>query len=83
MSLYDDLVAILKEEIGPSAPILLDRYCKKHLGIRPAEITTDHLVPLADVCCTGIRGSLGDIVAERVRRGITDLDHAPRGSDRR
>jgi len=81
MSLYDDVVTVLKEEIGPSAPIFLDRCCRKHLRIRPAELTAAHLLPLADCCCTGVRGSLGDAVAERLRHEIAGLDHGGQGSD--
>jgi hypothetical protein len=82
MSLYDDVVAVLREEIGPSAPILLDRCCRKHLRIQPAELAVAHLVPLADCCCTGIRGSLGEAIAERLRVEIIGLDRGRQGGDR-
>jgi hypothetical protein len=82
MSLYDDIVAVLKEEIGPSAPILLDRCCRKHLRIQPAELSEVHLLPLADCCCAGIRGSLGDAIAGRLHDEILGLYHGKRGSDR-
>jgi len=82
MSLYDDVVTVLKEEIGPSAPILLDRCCRKHLRIRPTELSAAHLIPLADCCFTNVRGSLGDAVAERLRRGIAEIDRGTPGNDR-
>jgi hypothetical protein len=73
MSLTNDVVAVLQEDLGPSATIFLERCCKKSLGKRSADLTKEDLPPLADCCFAGVRISLGEEIAEKIRRNLLAL----------
>jgi hypothetical protein len=73
MSLTNDVIAVLQEDLGPSAMIFLERCCKKSLGKKSADLTKEDLSPLADCSFAGVRGSLGEEVAEKVRRNLLAL----------
>jgi len=73
MSLTNDIIVILQEDLGPSASIFLDRCCKKTLKKRSADLGRDDIAPLADCCYNGIKESLGQQTAEKVRRNLLAL----------
>jgi hypothetical protein len=73
MSLTNDIITVLQEDLGPSAAIFLERCCKKSLGKRSADITREDIRPLAECSYNGIMQSLGQQVAEKVKLNLLAL----------
>jgi len=73
MPLNEHLTAILREDLGPSAGIVLSKCTKKCLGKSPAELTPADLPALAEACHGAVRPTLGESVAARIRQGILSL----------
>lgn len=67
MSLRDDILAILQQDLGPAAPIFLEKCCKKQLGRTSQEIMPDDISVLAECFYRGVAESIGVANAERVR----------------
>ncbi|QSZ66531.1 hypothetical protein RJ40_02950 [Methanofollis aquaemaris] len=73
MSLDDDVLAALKEEIGPSAARLLSRCAKKALNKSPSGLTRADLPALADACHAAVVPVLGTEAAGRIRGRVLKL----------
>ncbi|WP_298670330.1 hypothetical protein [uncultured Methanofollis sp.] len=73
MRLCDAVTMVLKEELGYSAGVFLQRCTKKSLGKSPDLLTLDDLPALADACAGAIGQTLGKEVAGRVRERILSL----------
>ncbi|MBN1161641.1 MAG: hypothetical protein JXA17_06830 [Dehalococcoidales bacterium] len=50
MSLYDDVVTIAKEYIGPAGQKFIDRQLESHLNLSPAELNKASLFELSKWC---------------------------------
>ena len=55
MSLYDDVVTIAKEYIGPAGQKFIDRQLESHLKIAPADLNQNNLFELSKWCFTSGR----------------------------
>ena len=55
MALYDDVVEIAKEYIGPAGQQFIDRQLSTHLNLTPAELNTSNLFELSKWCFTSGR----------------------------
>lgn len=73
MQLSDAVTTVLKEELGYSAVLFLQRCMKENLGKSPAMLTREDLPALADACALAVGRTLGDGVAVRVRERILSL----------
>jgi hypothetical protein len=74
MRLCDAVTMVLKEELGYSAGVFLQRCTKKNLGKSPDLLTRDDIPALADACARAIGQTLGEGVAGRVRERILSLE---------
>jgi hypothetical protein len=50
MALYDDVVTIAKEYIGPAGQKFIDRQMESHLNLTPAELNKTNLFELSKWC---------------------------------
>jgi hypothetical protein len=50
MSLYDDVVTIAKEYIGPAGQKFIDRQLESHLNLKPADLNKTNLFELSKWC---------------------------------
>jgi hypothetical protein len=73
MALKERLTAILGEDLGPSAGIVLSKCTKKSLGKNPADLTPADMPALAEACHRAVRPTLGESVAARIRQNILAL----------
>lgn len=73
MTLNERLTAALREDLGPSAGIVLAKCTKKSLGKSPAALTPADLPVLAEACRQAVGPTLGESVAARVRQNILSL----------
>ena len=74
MHLREQIIAILKDEVGPAAPILLDRCCSKNLGKNAADLTVQDIPSLSESCYETVVVSLGKPSAERLKASIQGLE---------
>jgi hypothetical protein len=73
MSLDKDVEAVLAKDLGPSAPAFLKRQCEAHLKKPAASLTRTDLDELADWCFIGVKLTLGETTADRVKKGVLNL----------
>jgi len=73
MTLEQDLVAALAKDLGPSAPQFLKRQCEAHLKKSPSSLTKADLDELAKWCFIGVKISLGEQTANKVKDNIIRL----------
>lgn len=73
MALNERLTAALREDLGPSAGIVLLKCTKKSLGKSPADLTPADLPALAEACHRAVGPALGENVAARIRQDILAL----------
>jgi len=72
MSLDADITMILAKTIGPSAPIFLRQVCMK-IKKRPSELTKEDLDPLIDQIYQGVKKTLGDDIAQKIKNNLEIL----------
>ncbi len=73
MTLEQDALAVLAEDLGPAAKTFLVRQCRNHLGKEPSMLQKSDMENLAKWCQTGIQATLGAQVAEKVKKGLLSL----------
>lgn len=73
MSLKNDCLAVLAEELGPAAKTFLDRQCRNHLRKDPSLLERADLEELIKWCVAGVQLALGAQVAENVKKGLLSL----------
>jgi hypothetical protein len=73
MTLEGDIVDVLAKDLGPSAPQFLKRQSEHHLKKPPANITKDDLEELAKWCFIGVKLTLGEQTATKVKDNILRL----------
>ena len=73
MTIKDDFLAVLAEELGPAAGPFLDRQSIRHLNKNASELQKEDVGELARWCVAGIQTALGAQVAEKVRKSLLTL----------
>jgi hypothetical protein len=74
MHLREQIIAILRDEVGPAAPLLLDRCCKKNLGKNAADLNSQDIQTLSESFYETIITSLGKPAAEKLKASIQGLE---------
>jgi hypothetical protein len=77
MTVEQDALAVLAEELGPAAKVFLLRQCRSHLNKEPSMLQKSDLDNLAKWCQIGIQLTLGAQVAETVKKGLLALKNKP------
>lgn len=73
MSLYNDIEAVLAKDLGPSAQLFLKRQVERHLKKDSQMIVQNDLDELAKWCYIGVKLTLGEATAERVKGNVLSL----------
>ena len=73
MTVEQECLAVLSEELGPAAKAFLIRQCRSHLNKEPAQLQKSDIDDLTKWCCTGVQFALGAQVAENVKKGLLAL----------
>ncbi len=73
MTIEDDFLAVLAEDLGPAAKAFLERQSRRHLGKAPAALEKTDVDELTKWCVTEIQAALGAQVAENVKKGLLAL----------
>ncbi len=73
MTIEQDCLAILAQDLGPAAKAFLLRQCRGHLNKEPAMLLPADLDNLAKWCHIGVQSALGAQVAENVKKGLLAL----------
>jgi hypothetical protein len=74
MHLREQIIAILKDEVGPAAPLLLDRCCRNNLGKNAADLTSQDIRLLSESFYKTTIMSLGEPAAEKLKASIQGLE---------
>jgi len=77
MTVEQDCLAVLAEELGPAAKAFLLRQCRSHLNKEPLMLQKSDIDNLAKWCEIGIQSALGAQVAESVKKGFLALKQKP------
>jgi hypothetical protein len=73
MTVEQDCLAVLAEELGPAAKAFIIRQCRNHLNKEPSQLQLSDIEELANWCYTGVQFTLGAQVAENVKKGLLAL----------
>jgi len=73
MTVKDEFLAVLAEELGPAAGPFLDRQSMRHLNKNASDLQKSDVDELSKWCVTGIQTALGAQVAEKVRKSLLAL----------
>ena len=73
MPLSDQVLKILTEEMGPSAPMFLERQCKFHLNKDVGALSNADIDELAKWVYTSSKLTLGDDVANKLKTKVLGL----------
>ena len=77
MTVEQDCLAVLAEELGPAAKAFLLRQCRNHLNKEPSMLQESDIDNLAKWCVIGIQSALGAQIAENVKKGFLALKQKP------
>ncbi len=73
MSVEQQCLNVLTQQMGPAAKGFLDRQCKSHLNKEPAALQKSDIDELAKWCQIGTKLVLGDQIADKVKAGLLAL----------
>lgn len=73
MALYDDVVNIAKQYLGPAAQKFVDRQISGHLSVDKSQLTAAHMEELAKWCYTSGKLLMDDAKAQEFSRKIKAL----------
>lgn len=73
MTLEQDCLAVLAEDLGPAAKPFLHRICRQQLQIEPQALQKSDIDRLARSCYLGVKIALGIPIAEKVQKGLMEL----------
>lgn len=73
MTVEQDCLAVLAEELGPAARAFLSRICKNQLKKEPAQLEKWDIEELAKWCSVGTQSTLGAQVAENIKKNLLTL----------
>ena len=77
MTIEQDFLAVLVEDLGPAAKTFLLRQCRNHLNKEPSMLEKSDIENLAKWCHIGVQSALGAQVAENVKKGLLALSQQP------
>ena len=77
MTVEQDFLAVLAEDLGPAAKIFLLRQCRSHLNKEPSMLEKSDIDNLAKWCHIGIQTALGAQIADKVQKGLLVLNQKP------
>jgi hypothetical protein len=72
MSLYNDVEVVLAKDLGPAAPMFLKRQVG-HLKKDSTSLMKQDLDELANWCFRGVKLTLGEATALRVKNNVISL----------
>lgn len=73
MTMEQDCLAVLAEDLGPAAKAFLYRVCRQQLRKEPAMLQKSDIDRLAKFCYSGIKQALGVPTAEKVQKSLMGL----------
>jgi hypothetical protein len=73
MTVEQDCLAVLAEELGPAARAFLSRQCRQHLKKEPTQLEKWDIEELAKWCGIGTQLTLGAQVAENIKKNLLAL----------
>lgn len=73
MTVEQDCLAVLAEDLGPAAKAFLYRICMQQLRKEPAMLHKSDIDRLAKFCYLGVKQALGVPVAEKVQKSLMQL----------
>jgi len=72
MTLYEAIIGVLTEDLGPSSQSFLAKQCKTR-NKDPASLTQGDVEELARLCHGGISQILGEDIAQKIKQNIIAL----------
>jgi hypothetical protein len=73
MTVEQDCLAVLAEELGPAAKPFLYRVCRQQLRKEPAMLQKKDIDQLAKSCYLGVKQALGVPAAEKIQKSLMEL----------
>jgi hypothetical protein len=73
MTLEQQILAVLAQDLGPAAKVFFYRTCRQQLRKEPSALDNEDIPQLASACYAGLERSLGVPVAEKVKNGLLTL----------
>ena len=73
MALYDDVVNVAKQYLGPAAQKFVDRQIKGHLAVDKSQLGPEHLEELAKWCYTSGKLLMDDAKAQEFSQKVKAL----------
>lgn len=73
MTVEQDCLAVLSEDLGPAAKAFLCRVCRQQLRKEPSMLQKSDLVNLAKCCYFGVKQALGVPIAEKIQKSLMSL----------
>jgi hypothetical protein len=73
MTVEQDCLAVLAQELGPAAKTFLIRQSRTHLNKEPSMLQKSDIDELAKWCRIGIQSAIGAQIAEKVTKGLQAL----------
>jgi hypothetical protein len=77
MTIEQDSLAVLAEDLGPAAKNFLLRQCRHHLNKEPYMLQESDIDNLAKWCHIGVQMALGAQIADKVQKGLLALKQQP------
>jgi len=73
MTVEQDCLAVLAEDLGPAAKPFLYRVCRQQLNKEPSTLQKSDIDRLAKFCYSGVKLALGVPIAEKVQKSLMEL----------
>ncbi len=73
MTVEQDCLAVLSEDLGPAAKAFLYRVCRQQPFKEPSMLQKSDLVNLAKYCYFGVKQALGVPIAEKIQKSLVNL----------
>jgi hypothetical protein len=73
MTVEQDCLAVLAEELGPAAKPFLYRICRQQLSKEPSMLQKGDIDKLAKSCYFGVKQALGVPIADKVQKNLMEL----------
>jgi hypothetical protein len=73
MTVEQDCLAVLAQELGPAAKAFLYRICRQQLRKEPAMLQKSDIDSLARSCYIGVKQALGVPTAEKIQKNLMQL----------
>jgi hypothetical protein len=73
MTVEQECLAVLAEDLGPAAKPFLYRVCRQLLHKEPAALQKSDIGQLAKSCYLGVKQALGISIAEKVQKNLMEI----------